>query len=37
VDEIQDLKMVKKIGIQTWVGKKSLRHGGVAPYGFELP
>ncbi len=29
--------MVKKIGIQTWVGKKSLRHGGVAPYGFELP
>jgi hypothetical protein len=37
VDEIQDLKMVKKMGIQIWVGKRSLRHDGIAPRGFELP
>jgi len=28
--------MVKKMGIQTWVGKRGLGHDGVAPCGFEL-
>jgi hypothetical protein len=37
VDEIHDLKMVKKVGIQIWQGKRSLRHDGIAPCGFELP
>jgi hypothetical protein len=36
VDEIH-VKMVKKVGIQIWLGKRSLRHDGVAPCGFELP
>lgn len=37
MDEIHDIKMVKEMGIQTWVGKKSLKQNDATLYGSKIP
>jgi hypothetical protein len=37
VDDIHDIKMVKEMGIQTWVGKRSLKQNDATPYGSKIP
>ncbi len=37
MDEIHNIKMVKEMGIQTWVGRKSLRQNDATLYGSKIP
>lgn len=37
VNEIQDMRMLRTMGIQTWIGRKCLRHYEIITSKLEIP